>query len=467
MNTSLNTTRRILAACALLLLLPGAAAAVEFISVDFLSRPGELRALFQLSGPGAGYREDVPMPGKLLVEVGGLCKSYDSPEEQRALIGQGLEACSDGRPNASLLRLYKFERSLPVHQLNVVNLGTGKVQLIWRLRGAGVPHQVSMEGDQLEILFGARPTETPSRTAGARARAGSAQAASARRMPPRAPSPRPDVTLPPGVTSTPIGKADTVFGPPDPAFLPQSRDYRVGAGDRLQFVVHADERLTRESLQIAATGYIDLPLLGSLPVAGRNVSEIEGEIERLLGEKYLRDPDVTVLVVEYNSQFVNVLGAVTEAGRVALKGRTTLMDVISEVGGTTDKASGSIVVHRKGETKPVHMRLDDLLSGIEGTNLLLRTGDTINVETKKYFFVSGEVKAPGKYELEPGMTIIDAIAVAGGATEYGQKDKSFLLRTVDGERRRMEVNPKAIERGKEKNVEILPRDHIKVPPKYF
>jgi len=126
---------------------------------------------------------------------------------------------------------------------------------------------------------------------------------------------------------------DALYGqalpPPDPAkVLAQAEEYRVGPMDTLDIAVYQSPDLTRV-IQVDASGQIGMPLIGSVPVAGKTVQEIQVELTNRLKERYLRSPEVTVAVKEFASQKVTVDGSVTQPGVYPLVGRTTLMQSIA------------------------------------------------------------------------------------------------------------------------------------------
>lgn len=114
------------------------------------------------------------------------------------------------------------------------------------------------------------------------------------------------------------------------------QDYRIGIGDLLEIEVYDEPDLTRE-VRVLTDGRISLPLLGSISAADRTVSELQGEIDRLLGEKYLVNPQVTVFVKEFSSIFV--FGEVKSPGSFPLTGRMTVFEAITLAGGFTEVAN--------------------------------------------------------------------------------------------------------------------------------
>lgn len=112
-------------------------------------------------------------------------------------------------------------------------------------------------------------------------------------------------------------------------------DYRIGATDVLAVQVFQVQDLTFERISVDASGRLQMPLIGSVPAAGLTPAELSAELGRRLSERYLRNPQVTVTVVEAASQKVTVDGAVTKPGVYEMRGRTTLLQAIAMAEGPT------------------------------------------------------------------------------------------------------------------------------------
>ena len=115
-------------------------------------------------------------------------------------------------------------------------------------------------------------------------------------------------------------------------------DYVIGPQDKLSIRVFEVKDLSSDDQVVDATGNIELPLIGRVTAAGKTTAQLQDEITRRLGERYLQSPQVAVLVVESASQKVTVEGEVRTPGVYQMKGRTTLMEVIAMAGGPADDA---------------------------------------------------------------------------------------------------------------------------------
>lgn len=140
----------------------------------------------------------------------------------------------------------------------------------------------------------------------------------------------------------------------DPALLMTSAraeaggDYRIGPTDLLTVQVFQVKDLSFEEIRVDAAGNLQMPLIGSVPAAGLTPNELSAEIARRLGERYLRNPQVTVTVKDAASQKVTIDGAVTQPGVYEMRGRTTLMQAVAMARGPLREADvRSVAVFRE------------------------------------------------------------------------------------------------------------------------
>ena len=126
-----------------------------------------------------------------------------------------------------------------------------------------------------------------------------------------------------------------------PAELNASRpqaEYVIGPEDKLRIRVFQVKDMSFDDEQVDAAGDIELPLIGKVTAAGLTAEQLEHELAKLLGERYLQSPQVSVSVTEGASQKVTVEGEVKSPGVFQVKGRTTLMQAIAMAGGPDDQA---------------------------------------------------------------------------------------------------------------------------------
>jgi len=257
--------------------------------------------------------------------------------------------------------------------------------------------------------------------------------------------------------------------------LPGGSDYRIGRQDLLEIRVFDLEELD-QTVRVADDGSITLPLLGRLVVAGMTKGELERHVATLLEERYVRNPQVTIFIKEYESKKVAVTGAVKKPDTYEMLGRKTLLEMISKAGGLDKDLGKEIIIFRTdedGATRRIPVDLERLVYEADpALNLPVEPGDIIYVPAveKIRIFVSGAVKNPNLYEVpraEP-VTVLKAITLAGGVTERAAERRVQIIRTgEDGARVILPVNLRKIKRGKAEDPVLTKDDLVLVPEAFF
>jgi polysaccharide biosynthesis/export protein len=170
---------------------------------------------------------------------------------------------------------------------------------------------------------------------------------------------------------------------------PGNAGYRVGPQDVLDITVFKAPDLSK-TVQVAEVGTINLPLVGKVGAAGKTAADLERDLEAKLGAKYLKSPQVTVFVKEYNSQRVTVEGAVKKPGVYPIRGHDTLMGLIAMAEGLDrETASSNVVVFRTTDGVRTATRFDiNDIRGGSSEDPLVQAGDVIVVDdsmTKSVF----------------------------------------------------------------------------------
>ncbi|WP_428031368.1 polysaccharide biosynthesis/export family protein [Ancylobacter sp.] len=220
----------------------------------------------------------------------------------------------------------------------------------------------------------------PSASAASYAAAGE-QAPSRTAAPTRSAAPAPGGTQIPVSTvaeRVPAGEAAAVSAV-TAASTPGSDGYRVGPLDVLNVTVFKVEDLSK-TVQVSESGKFSFPLVGDVQASGRTVSEIERDLAGKLGGNYLRNPQVTVLVKEYNSHRITVDGAVNKPGVFPMQGPMSLLQSVAMAGGMQEVAEGTILVFRRvdGQTAVAKFSVADLRSQ-KSSDPDLQAGDIVTV----------------------------------------------------------------------------------------
>ena len=207
-------------------------------------------------------------------------------------------------------------------------------------------------------------------------------------------------------------------------------NYHVGVGDVLNVVVWNHPELTmpagpnltpvESGLRVEANGTFFYPYVGQIRAAGRTTAEIRQDLTQKL-VKYIKDPQLEVQVVGYNSQTVSVTGEVNKPSRLPLQSSPlTLLDAINAAGGLTAQADPrTVTVRRDGRIYVVNMQAF-LQQGIAANNPVLINGDVVSVPQiqPQEAYLLGQVAKPGPIDLtHVNVTLTQALTSVGGLNE--------------------------------------------------
>jgi polysaccharide export outer membrane protein len=200
---------------------------------------------------------------------------------------------------------------------------------------------------------------------------------------------------------------------------------KLGPGDAVRVTVFQQPDLTTEA-RVSERGTIDLPLVGTVKVAGETTAEAAKTIaEALKKGDFLKAPQVSVALTTVRSRQVSVLGMIARPGRYPIEeAHMTLPDVIAAAGGISAGGGDMVNVIRDGQMQQVPALARDFE---------LKAGDTVYVERAPVFYIYGEVTRSGAYPVTPNMTVMQAISVGGGITPRGSERRVKLRRAgADG-----------------------------------
>ncbi len=240
-----------------------------------------------------------------------------------------------------------------------------------------------------------------------------------------------------------------------------SMSYQVGEGDLLLIKVYDMDDLTT-TVRVDADGQIGFPLIGQVNVDGLTIQQVRDSISAELADGYLVNPQVSVLVQEYRSNKIVIIGEVVRPGLYELQGEMSLLELISRAGGLTQDA-GSLVTIRHEKTdqglSEIKVDLADLMGQQSSeVDVVLANNDNVFVGKAGLVYVTGEVGKPDAYKIKDGTTVIKAITMAGGFSKLAAKNKVRLVRIVDGQEQTM---------GRVSMNEIVQPDDVLVVPESF
>jgi polysaccharide biosynthesis/export protein len=253
--------------------------------------------------------------------------------------------------------------------------------------------------------------------------------------------------------------------------------YIVGPNDVLGITVYDQPQLSRSYI-VQADGSLTFPLVGRVKVVGMSAPTIENELRERLSQGFLKNPQVGVIVEQYRSQQVFVIGEVRQPGSLQFTGAMTVLEALARAGSTTDRASNEALIVRPpaGAAPPdaaaivraqqpntsgaevIQIDLQGLQSGALSQNFTLHGGDTIFVPRVPSVFVSGHVNTAGEYPIRKGMTVRQVLALAGGVTDRGSTGRIQIIRKIDGQERTIGANLQDL---------VQPNDTIIVRERFF
>lgn len=304
--------------------------------------------------------------------------------------------------------------------------------------------------------------------------------------------PNPTSSAPP-----PAAPAGQPAGMPAGVLVDPDADYRLAPGDTIEIVVEDAPELSQVT-RLTAAGSFEMQFLGLVKAQGKTTQELARWIAAQLREQdYLKQPQVKVNIKQYSGQLFFIQGAVQRPGLYQLEGNPSLLKLISLAGGLNENYSATAFILRPLKKAPaateavtasasagqsgannaangedseqyefIKVPLTPIFQqGRFDQNVRLEPGDIVNIPPAKVFFVAGEVRAPGSFQLKEGTTLRQAISLAQGYTFRAALNRGVIFRDdpETGKRAELRVDIGAVMDGKKPDVPILPNDVIIVP----
>jgi polysaccharide biosynthesis/export protein len=286
---------------------------------------------------------------------------------------------------------------------------------------------------------------------------------------------------------------------------PSPGDYRIGPDDLLTITVLEAPDLSGP-VRVAGDGDISMPLVGTIKAEGLTPRELELVLQALLRRTYMKDPQVTVTVAEMQSHSVSVLGAVKQPGVFQIRGKKTLLEMLSMAQGLAPDAGDAVLVMRGGSTdyaqdppskagtksgteagmpevdpnstlpssslKPgsestIEISLKRLLdSGDPKYNVAIYPGDIIKVKAAGIVYVVGDVHRPGGFPIQDNehITVLQVIALGEGIAPDADTSKAKIIRVAEnGQQIELPVRLNEILAGKAPDPALRPKDILFIP----
>jgi protein involved in polysaccharide export with SLBB domain len=217
-------------------------------------------------------------------------------------------------------------------------------------------------------------------------------------------------------------------------------EYKVGPGDLIEITYWEANTSKKEEIVIRPDGRISFGFAEDLYVNGLTLSQLDNLLTNQI-KKYLRKPRLDVIVKEYNSKSVTLLGAIqyraeanTGPGKYKLRGKTTLIEILTKAGGPSERANLNSVNIRRKSGDSININLFKAINqGDPSKDFVLDNGDVVFIPTLdkdgRRVYVFGEVERPGTYTFESEkIRLVDAISEAGGTTAFASKSGTRIVR---------------------------------------
>ena len=197
----------------------------------------------------------------------------------------------------------------------------------------------------------------------------------------------------------------------------------LGIGDVVKISVFQNPDLSIEA-RISETGQINFPLIGNIALGGLTVSAAEQKIQKALRDGgFVLKPQVTIQTVTIKSSQISILGQVAKPGRFPIEiVGSKVSEMIAVAGGVVPGGADVVTLVGNRSGKPVKIDIDlpaILQSGRADLDMVVENGDIIYVDRAPTFYMYGEVQHPGQMRLERNMTLLQALAQAGGLSARG------------------------------------------------
>ncbi len=246
------------------------------------------------------------------------------------------------------------------------------------------------------------------------------------------------------VAQTPARPAAATAPAPTGLASGAAAEYRLGSGDAIRISVFQNPDMLLET-RVSEAGTITFPLLGSIRIGGLSISDAEQRIaDGLKKGNFVKQPQVTIVVLKVTGNQASVLGQVNQPGRYPLEvADTRLTDLLANARGVASTGGDTVVLSGVRGGKPFRLEVDlPTLFGPNGReqDVIVLNGDVLWVDRFPMVYIYGEVQKPGQIRLERGMTLLQGLAAGGGLTLRGT-DRGIRVHRKDTAGKVQEIKP--------------------------
>ena len=222
-------------------------------------------------------------------------------------------------------------------------------------------------------------------------------------------------------------------------------------------------------LRVDVDGNIAIPLAGSLHVADETATEAQTTVAKaLVDREILKDPQVSLNILQYPARRVSVLGEVQVPGRVPLLAPAPLGDVLALAGGETIASGNEIEIQHRNENGTIVMRhvpfARDGDASVRRTTIV-EPGETVLVRRAGIVYVLGAVNRPGGYRMvnRGSLNVVKALSLAGGQTLQSSMQNAVIVRRHGDDLEQIKVPLGSMEKGEIPAVSLQANDALFVP----
>jgi len=249
---------------------------------------------------------------------------------------------------------------------------------------------------------------------------------------------------------------------------PANNSLLISPGDQLHISVLDMPDLEQEP-RVTDAGDVPVQGVGNVRVVNMTPGEAATAIhDRYVSAHYLNHPQVSVVVDQYATQEVTLIGEVKTPGAYPIATPRPILDVIALGGGLNVDADRDVLVERHGDqTNPIRYNLSNDGQQAIREQVLVNPGDTVVVAKAGIVYVLGDVNRPGGFAMsdnESKMSLLEALSIAGGAAKTAKLGHARLIRKADHSE--MQVSLGEIQKGKQPDFAMAPGDILYVPFSY-
>jgi polysaccharide biosynthesis/export protein len=259
--------------------------------------------------------------------------------------------------------------------------------------------------------------------------------------------------------------------------------YQLDPDDVIVIRVLEAEEISEKPVRVDPNGNISLPMVGTVHAGGLSLEEVGAAITKRL-QTYFKHPQVSVSITEFRTQPVSVFGQVAQPGVQQVRGRKTLVEILSLAGGVKEDAGPIVNISRQmkwgvipvagavvdptGQVSVAQVKLKNIVNVTDGAdNILILPQDVITIPRADIIYVIGEVQRPGAFVLRErdNLSLLQALSMAGGLGKLASNKHCRILRMTAGnqEREQIPVDISRVLSGKDKDAPLHADDILFVP----